>query len=214
MKVSYYSFSDYKQIAHQFLAKHGFLSKATLPMDIEALIDKAGITILPVSSMYKDFGVKGAVLKKKEGFDIAIDEQHYEEQEYYFRFTLAEELSHILLHPRLVAGILSLEDVQSFHQSFTDEEYKKIEQQARTLASQLLLPSQIFDDFVLNWVDKNIDHVRSASIYSKADLSEYIADGLYKPLSLSKDVVRFSITRFPEPAIDKVLADFGITLIR
>lgn len=151
MSVKYYSFAEYKRIANRLLQKHGMLTVKKLPIDIELLIDKAGYSIHPISGMYKDYGVKGAVLKRTGGYDIAIDENTYETQEFFFRTTLAEELSHIILHEEYVAGIKNLDDVIKFHKSFDDEDYKRIEQQARCLGSQLLLPSELFDDEVLKW---------------------------------------------------------------
>ncbi len=214
MSKGFYSFSDYKKIAHQYLTKHGLLAKGVLPVDIEALIDKSGITIHVVPLMFKDFGVKGAVLKTVGGYDIAIDETLFEEQEFYYRFTLAEELSHILLHGSHVAGISSLEDVQKFHQSFTDEQYKVIEQEARTLASQLLLPSQLFDPYILDWVAKHLPALQASAFFSRNDLAQYIADGTYRGLKISVDCVRHSILRFPNAAIDQVLSTYGQALIQ
>jgi len=68
MSIPRYSFADYKRIAAAFLKKHGFPLNDKLPVDIEVLIDKAGVTIHPVKDMFKDFGVKGAVLKTIGGF--------------------------------------------------------------------------------------------------------------------------------------------------
>ncbi len=183
-------------------------------MDIENLIDKAGITIHPVPFLFRDFGVKGTVLKKIGGYDIAIEETHYNEHEFYYRFTLGEELSHIILHEQLIAGISSLADVQAYHRSLSDKEYKQIEQQARALTSQLLLPSHLFDDLILEWVDRNISSLRLCKFYDKNELAEHIAENIYRDLKISKNVVKHSILRHPDPAIDKVLLKFGISVIQ
>ena len=208
-----YSFSDYKRIAHQFLSKHGILG-GSLPIDIDVLIDKAGITIHSIPAMFDDFGVKGAVLKKPGGYDIAIDETHYEKQEFYYRFTLAEELSHVLIHTQYVANCSCLEDVQKFHSSLTDDEYKVMEQEARALASQLLLPSQLFDPYVLTCVGNNLNEFLKSPAFSKQDLAQDIAQKMYKDLHLSAEVVKWSILRYPDAAIDKVLSKHGQALIQ
>ncbi len=214
--VPYYSFSDYKTRAAQFLKRHGFPKDNSLPIDIEVLLDKAGIEIHPVNRMYEDFGVKGAVLKTIGGYALAIDENHYESesQEFYFRFTLAEELAHILLHEKLIAGITTLDEVQSYHASFSDEEYKRIEQQARTMASQLLLPSQIFDQFVIDWVREHLEEIQKAQFFSPNELADFIAERMYKSLKLSRDVIRTSLKRPPDSAIDRVISVFGQGLIK
>ena len=51
-------------------------------------------------NLKKDFDIRGVVIKKRAGFDIGIDYDHYMEgrQELYYRFTIAEELAHILVH--------------------------------------------------------------------------------------------------------------------
>lgn len=210
-----YPFSYYKKLAATILKKYGLPVEKKLPVDIEVLLDKMGITIHSIPNMFKDFGVKGAVIKKAvgTGFDVSIDENQYETQEFYYRFTLAEELSHILLHEKLVAGITCLEEVQEFHRSFTDEQYKRIEQQARVMASQLLLPSHLFDDFILEWVKSHLSEIRKEKFYSTNELADYIACKIQASLKLSRDVVRTSIMRFPDSAIDKIIAVFGQDLI-
>jgi hypothetical protein len=214
--VPYYSFFDYKVLASQFLRRHGFPKGNSLPVDIEVLLDKAGIQIHPVDRMYQDFGVKGAVLKTPVGYAIAIDANHYESesQEFYFRFTLAEELSHILLHEKLIAGISTLDEVLKFHASLNDEDYKWIEQQARSMASQLLLPSQVFDQYVVDWVREHLEEIQATEFFNKDELAAFIAERMYKVLKLSRDVVRHSLKRPPDSAIDRVISVFGQSLIK
>ncbi len=211
--VPYYSFAQYKTLAAQYLKKFGLPKDNLPPVDIEVLLDKAGIQVHPVIDMSKDFAVKGAVLKTVGGYAIAIDNEHYESQEFYFRFTLAEELSHILLHGKLIAGIESLPDVVAFHSSFSDEEYKQIEQQARVMASQLLLPSQIFDPFVIDWVKNHLEEIQKNEFFTPNDLADFLAEKMYRALKLSRDVVRTSLKRPPDSAIQKVLVIYGQGLI-
>ena len=93
-------FKDYKIIAEKFLKLNPYGQKK-FPTDIEVLITKSGFKFDTELDLLKQYGVKGLVAKNtkiKGDFKILLDENHYSNQEFYYPFTMAEELSHIILH--------------------------------------------------------------------------------------------------------------------
>ena len=81
------------------------------------------------------------------------------------------------------------------------------------MASQLLLPSQIFDPFVIDWVKNHLEEIQKNEFFTPNDLADFLAEKMYRALKLSRDVVRTSLKRPPDSAIQKVLVIYGQGLI-
>lgn len=110
MDFKKYTYAQLKEISENFLGKNNF-RKGIIPTDIEMLIEKSGIIIEAIDDLRKDFSVKGLVAKdvKDDGrIKIFIDTRHYEEDAFEYKFTLAEELAHILLHMDFMRELMTL----------------------------------------------------------------------------------------------------------
>jgi hypothetical protein len=155
------TYREYQEIADSFLKSVGIGKNSRFPFEIDLLADKAGYNIIPISNMKRDFGVKGVVIRRKAGgFDIGIDERHYMNDDMYFPFTIAEELGHILAHPSIYQDIHSVEDSIRVLCDADEEDYRRLEQQARNVGSNILLPSFLFDNFILDYCRKNETEIK------------------------------------------------------
>ncbi len=202
MQIKKITYREYRQIANSFIKQIGFHCKTDLPLDIELMLEKAGHQIIPLYNLYSDYGIKGIVIKKIDGFDIAIDNNHYMNEEFYFRFTLAEELAHILVHPHIYEVLDTIEDVIEFTNKISDEEYRKMEQQAKSLASCLLFPDYLFDEYILQFCSEHLKELKETTFYSKDDLGGYISEKTYRKLLVSTHVIRrIILNRYPDLAV-------------
>ena len=96
MKIKNYTYEEYQRIANRFLRENGIDENSKFPFEIDLLAEKAGYEIKPIHLLKKDFGVKGCIAKIRGGsFKIVIDSHHYIDDEFYFPFTIAEEIGHI-----------------------------------------------------------------------------------------------------------------------
>jgi Zn-dependent peptidase ImmA (M78 family) len=216
-KIAKYTFSDYRKISDSYLANAGVGSNTKLPIDVENIALKSGIKVIPFMNLKKDFDIKGMVIKKPGGFDIGIDHEHYmsEKQELYYKFTIAEELAHILIHADYFEDATDYEKSANILNSLDYEDYRRLEGQAKALGNCLLLPHFLFDDFVIDYVRKNLSTIKKEYFYDISDLSRYISAKLYKGLGLSEHVLNYAIgTRWPERLIDRILEIFGMDLIK
>ena len=208
MEFKKYTYIQYKEIAENFLKEKNF-SKGIIPTDIEMLIEKSGIIIEAIDDLRKDFSVKGLVAKdvKDVGrIKIFIDTRHYEEDTFEYRFTLAEELAHILLHMDFYEGINDIEDYIKKYKSIDDENYRKYEQQARNLASFLLLPEKEFNDEVIDFIDANIEDYKIFNFQSAEDFSDKISNLISKKYELSHHVIYTTIvSRYPNRVVDIIV---------
>ena len=90
---------------------------------------------------------------------IYIDEDVIENQEGRYRFTLAEEYAHSVLHAELFRDVHSLDDSIRLHQSLTGEEIWLMDRHARYLAACILIPASQVLEFAQNLVPPQLDPV-------------------------------------------------------
>jgi Zn-dependent peptidase ImmA (M78 family) len=77
--------------------------------------------------------------------------------EHRLRFTFAHEVGHLILHKRLLEGIIERVDTDitlSFASSLSNETSRRIEYQANLFAGHLLLPKDFFLGYVFNLFKK------------------------------------------------------------
>ena len=216
-KVKPIKFKEYREIAHAFLKNVGVDSNTKFPLEMDLLIDKAGYRIEAITNLKRDFGVKGCVIKRKGGvFIIGIDSGHYMNEDKYYPFTLAEELGHILSHGYLYDEINRVQDAIDFLCNLSDADYRMMEQQARNVGSNILLPSFLFDLFVLDFCKQNVSEIKKEHYYDRWDLADSISEKVSKKLNISKQPVFYSILkRYPEPLlIDRIIDNLGADLLQ
>jgi Zn-dependent peptidase ImmA (M78 family) len=208
MDFKKYTYAQLKEISESFLEKNNF-RKGIIPTDIEMLIEKSGIIIETIDNLRKDFSVKGLVSKdvKDDGrIKIFIDTRHYEEDAFEYKFTLAEELSHILLHMDFYEGINDIEDYIKKYKSIEDDDYKKYEQQARNLASFLLLPEKEFNEEIISFIDTNIEDYKIFNFQSPENFSNKLSNLISKKFELSHHVIyRTIVSRYPNRIVDIIV---------
>lgn len=208
MDFKRYTYAQLKEISENFFEKN-CVGKRIIPTDIEVLIEKSGIIIEAIDDLRKDFSVKGLVAKdvKDDGMvKIFIDARHYEEDTFEYKFTLAEEFAHILLHMDFYEGISGVEDYIKKYNTISDEDYRKYEQQARNLASFLLLPEKEFNEEVIAFIDTNIEGYKVFNFQSAEDFSDKISNLISKKFELSHHVIyRTIVSRYPNRAIDIIV---------
>lgn len=208
MDFKKFTYVQLKEISESFLKKNKF-RKGIIPTDIEILIEKSGIIIEAFDDLRKDFSVKGLVAKdvKDDGrIKIFIDTRHYEEDAFEYKFTLAEELAHILLHMDFYEGISDVDDYIKKYKSIGDEDYRKYEQQARNLASFLLLPEKEFNEEVIAFIDANIEDYKIFNFQSPEDFSDKISNLISKKYELSHHVIyRTIVSRYPNRIVDIIV---------
>ncbi len=208
MDFKKYTYVQLKDISENFLKKNNFRN-GIIPTDIEILIEKSGIIIEAIDDLRKDFSVKGLVAKdvRDDGrVKIFIDARHYEEDTFEYKFTLAEELAHILLHMDFYDGINDVEDYIRKYKSIDDYNYRIFEQQARNLASFLLLPETETNKYVIRFIDDNVEDYKPINFQSADDFSNRISILISRKLKLSHHVIYWTITkRYPNKIIDIIV---------
>jgi Zn-dependent peptidase ImmA (M78 family) len=141
MPVKNHSNESLEKIAEDFLKKYGQGKYDGHALLIEVLIESFGYYIFPVPGLAE---IAEAYVPVKRGY-IFVDEEQYQNAviSFRWRFTIAEELAHILLHRPLFEG-KSAKQIVQIQEGFSDEDYRIIEKNAKFLASCILMPKEDF----------------------------------------------------------------------
>jgi len=199
----------------QRVINHFFTEPTSVPIDIEMVINRLKIDIIPFKNLRNDFGAKGMIVRNPSGgTDIVIDEDHWFSDDFYFQFTLAEELAHLIVHADLYKDAKSVGDVVRIQQKMSLDEYSMIEQQARNIASYILFPRVSITKYLLDWVEQNHGHKALYRLKTKKELSDYIIQDISPKLVTSAQVLSLTLLkRYPEPLlIDLVIQHLGLEI--
>lgn len=133
-----------------FLDKHHSLFSLAIP--IEDIIDIGlGINIVPLPGIKNDFGKAGLDVDAfimSDFKDIMIDKYTYQYRDNRYRFSLAHELGHMILHENLYkkAKIKSKEKWKKFIIEMASSILDTVEEQADSFAGLILVPRKILKE--------------------------------------------------------------------
>jgi hypothetical protein len=137
-----YSAGDLEEIAAALLRAR-FPGGVPIPVDIDYLVEtQAGVTLDVMRGLRDTHGVAGAVLTHPEEnrVTVLIDEAVADGLPAFYRFTLAEEFAHVVLHRETIQGITTLEQVVALHQS--PDYYGVLDRNAKRFAAAVLMPAE------------------------------------------------------------------------
>lgn len=138
--VRFFTYEEIGRIAAGYLERCG-LAKG-IPVNIELLLDNIlKINIIPFPSLYRGFEVNAFI--SNDFRKIYVDEYLYSCLEPQYRFTLAHELGHMVLHHKWYRQfkIDSIDAYLEFVYGLGDEEYRLLETQANYFAGLFLVPA-------------------------------------------------------------------------
>lgn len=135
-----YQISELERIARRLLEER-FPEGVSIPVDIDYLAEsEPGVSLDIIPGLRHKFGIVGAVVvhSGEHRFTILIDQSVADGNAAFYRFTLAEEFSHLALHRSILEQIKSVEDAVELHAS--PAYYDHLDRNAKWLASALLMP--------------------------------------------------------------------------
>lgn len=135
-----YQISELERIARRLLEER-FSEGVSIPVDIDYLAEtEPGVSLDIMPGLRHTFGIAGAVVVHPEErrFTILIDQSVADGNAAFYRFTVAEEFSHLILHRAILEQIKTVEDAARLHVS--PAYYDHLDRNAKWLASALLMP--------------------------------------------------------------------------
>lgn len=137
-----YQIPELERIARQLLGER-FPEGVFIPVDVDYLAEsEPGVSLDIMPGLRHTFGIAGAVIVHSEErrFTILIDQSVADGNAAFYRFTLAEELSHLVLHRSVLEQIETVEDAARLHASPAYHDH--LDRNAKWLASALLMPEK------------------------------------------------------------------------
>ena len=100
--VPYRSYDQLRRVAEDFLAKYH--PPGAIPVPIEEIIEfEFGMDIIPIFGLHKSFDIDAFVSRDLTA--ISVDRHFQENQPGRYRFSLAHELAHVLIHGDIIGQL-------------------------------------------------------------------------------------------------------------
>lgn len=138
-KVEFISYEQIGEKAYETLRKYNY--ESTIPVPIEKIIEfNLKINIVPFNNLFKTYGINALISSDLK--TIYVDEYLFTNINRSYRFTLAHELGHLILHKDYFSqiNIKNLTDWKKFIISVDEKKYQRLEIQANHFAGQILVP--------------------------------------------------------------------------
>ncbi|MBI3270006.1 MAG: ImmA/IrrE family metallo-endopeptidase [Planctomycetes bacterium] len=136
-----FSSDDLRRKAAEFLARHH--PTGGIPIPIEELVEfQLGVNIVPMPGLHEM--LEADAFTSSELADVHVDEFIYRCRPTRYRFTLAHEVGHMVLHRDLYLPrhFASLVEWRAFVQSIPEKEHGWLEYQAHAFAGLVLVPPE------------------------------------------------------------------------
>ena len=193
IKAPFLPFDRVRQIADSFLDTHHVDRR--IPVPIEQIIEfDFGISIIPIPGILKSYDVDASI--SSDLSTIYVDESIYLTRERRYRFSIAHELAHCVLHAEIFMQLRfdSIAEWKRIVSAIPERQYGFIEQQAYNFAGLVLVPSnRLKDEF-----DRADDEAAAAGIELR-DLDERgrrsIEDSIGRAFNVSGEVIRRRLKR-------------------
>lgn len=181
--------------ARSFLRKHGIWGQIPVPIDEIVEID-LGMELIPIPNLREvcDLCEVDAFLSS-DLKTITLDENLMaRNQENRYRFSLAHEIAHMLLHASVLQAqeIRSIEEYRAFRASISDIVYSRLEWQANFLAGAILVPKPALEERFAA-VERVVTEQGFRLKKLQPEALFYVADQLKDQFKVSQEVLEIRI---------------------
>jgi len=191
IKAPYLTYRDVGRYVENFLNK--FHQSLELPIPIEWIIESdLKLNIIPVNNLYRAFNQSGFL--SHDRMKIFIDEYQYDNFIEKYRFTLAHEVGHFVMHESLYEGISfsTEQEYLDFFQSIPRKELYWLEKQCDWFAGQLLVPSSRLEKHCIDLLESKRS-LFSESKYLSYEFWPYASNKLAPFFEVSPLVIEICI---------------------
>lgn len=180
-----------KKVAEGFLLRYH--PNGTHPVPIEEIIEfKLGLDIIPLAGLHKAFDIDGFLAADRSS--ISIDEGVYQSRPGRYRFTLAHEVGHYMLHKELYFQhkFRTVEEWKRFIANFPEKEYSWFEWQAYEFAGLILVPGLHLE----KRYRQHRKQLMALNIRSEIVILDRVIELLAKDFVVSREVIQDDVTYY------------------
>lgn len=132
--------------AENFLEK--YYPSLVIPIPIEVIVERdLNIQIIPIPGLRRTFHIDALITSDFN--EIHVDETQMADYEQRYRFTLAHEVGHMILHKNIYnsLGIVNESTWRAAQSNMGNKSIDYLEYQANSFASYLLMPDSVLNDY-------------------------------------------------------------------
>ncbi len=143
------------------------------------MLEAHGYDIIPVPGLNR---YAEAYIPRKPWI-LFVDEDQQLSHPLRYRFTIAEELAHCLIHHKIFKGKSFTEHLDVYN-SISDDDYQDLERNAKYLAAALLMPKQIFIERFNFHKDRNASKTKNP-----IEVATLVVAALKSEFEVSKEAI-------------------------
>jgi len=140
LDVQWLSDEKIEKAAWDFLVKNN--AESDLPVDVELMAEELGLDIVPIPNLQRAIEVEGFCTS--DFTRIYVDEGVMTSTPVRYRFTLAHELGHFVLHKEIYESIqlTSIDEWKNLQRALDENSYQRVEFQGYIFAGFFLVPEK------------------------------------------------------------------------
>lgn len=143
-KIKYFSPEELEAIASRFIEVYN-KPPDLIPIEIDLLIERdLEIHVLPFIGLQENHGLEAYLALGCKTIYVDNYYMDLDKMERRYRFTLAEEAGHLILHSDLFRGVKTVDEYMAVSDDIGLGETRKMQSDARRLAGAILMPAEIF----------------------------------------------------------------------
>jgi len=192
MNVPYISYDEIGRRADDFRKKYH--PSGEIPVPIEEIVElQLGLNIITIPNMYVAYRINGYLSADRSA--VYVDEFQYDKLHEKYRYTLAHELGHFVLHEEIYSELTftSLPEYWEYMITADPAFFGRCEAQGDRFAEQLLVPEEALILETKRVVTRNIDSLRVISA-SGDTLLPYITKEIARPFNVAPKVIECRFT--------------------
>jgi Zn-dependent peptidase ImmA (M78 family) len=188
-KAPYFDYQHIKQTTEKLLKQYGKYDK--IPIDIDHIVEfDLGIDIIPINSLKSAYQIESWLSNNQR--EIYIDLTLMERYENRYRYTLAHEVGHLILHSNIYKKLEfeSIGEWKDIIENFPANEYGWIETHAYDFAGLLLVPEHHLRERYKKAMIKIEKQGYTVNNFNQEILLEFITRSLTNDFNVSESVIR------------------------
>lgn len=188
IEAPFLGYEDVGKKAAEFLRKYH--PTLELPVPIEKIVEfRLGLDIVPMPNLYKDHGIEGFITSDLTA--IYVDNLQYEIYEQKYRFTLAHEVGHYVLHRKTLrdAKWRSVQEYVKARLGLDPRQLDWFETHGHWFAEQVLLPREKFLEVAESVVGEYKGLIKDIPAEPKV-IFEYLSNVIAPYFNVSPGVVQ------------------------
>ena len=195
---------EIERAAQEFLAKYWRPEERWV--DIEAIIERDLDVVIDYTSLAWP-PILGSISRRSSDgkFVIVVHQEIADHRPTQYRFTLAQEVGHFLLHRVILESVRTPDDAASLHQELTKEQYQMMESQANRCAGSILLPESQLRSAAHEAYASWFHRISQVTRVVPDDLVKRIVRDLAKAFEVSFDAARIRLVHWPVKLWDAIL---------